>query len=63
MTSFAELSQEWRPIRDKVEAFIEERVYPVEATRKLVLRRYRGASAGWVKPPHPLKTSTRRPPP
>ncbi len=30
MTSFGELSREWRPIRDKVEAFIEERVYPVE---------------------------------
>lgn len=30
MTTFAELSREWRPIRDKVEAFIEERVYPLE---------------------------------
>jgi acyl-CoA dehydrogenase len=30
MTSFGELSREWRPIRDKVEAFIEERVYPLE---------------------------------
>lgn len=31
MTSFAELAQQWRPVRDKVEAFIEERVYPLEA--------------------------------
>ncbi|MBY0320534.1 MAG: acyl-CoA dehydrogenase family protein [Reyranella sp.] len=30
MTSFGELSREWRPIRGKVEAFIEERVYPLE---------------------------------
>ncbi len=30
MTSFGELSREWRPVRDKVEAFIEERVYPLE---------------------------------
>lgn len=25
----------------------QERVYPVEATRRLILRRYRGATAGW----------------
>jgi acyl-CoA dehydrogenase len=30
MTSFAELSQQWRPIRDKVEEFIEGCVYPLE---------------------------------
>ena len=31
MTSFAELAGQWRPVRDKVEGFIEERVYPLEA--------------------------------
>lgn len=30
MASFAELSRQWRPVRDKVEAFIEERLYPLE---------------------------------
>lgn len=32
-------------------SYTQERVYPVEATRKLILRRYRGARAGWVKHP------------
>jgi hypothetical protein len=36
----------------------QERVYPVEATRKLVLRRYRGAPAGWVKHPGPPVVSS-----
>jgi len=31
----------------------QDRVYTVGATRRLILRRYRGASAGWVKHPGP----------
>jgi hypothetical protein len=34
-------------------SYTQERVYPVEATRKLILRRYHGARAGWVKHPGP----------
>lgn len=36
-------------------SYTQERVYPVEATRKLILRRYSSASAGWVKHPGPPK--------
>jgi hypothetical protein len=39
-------------------SYTEERVYPVEATRKLILRRYRGASAGWVKHPGPTRVGS-----
>jgi hypothetical protein len=49
----------WARVKVRL-SYTQERVYPVEATRKLVLRRYRGARAGWVKHPHPLKTGTRR---
>jgi hypothetical protein len=34
-------------------SYTQERVYPVEASRKMILRRYRGAPAGWVKHPGP----------
>jgi hypothetical protein len=44
----------WAPVKLRVE-YTQERVYPVEATRTLILRRYRGASAGWVKHPRPPK--------
>jgi hypothetical protein len=37
-----------------------ERVYPVEATRKLILRRYPGASGEWVKHPGPPKAGMAR---
>jgi hypothetical protein len=30
MTNFTELAEQWRPLRDKVEEFIETRIYPVE---------------------------------
>jgi len=48
----------WARVKVRL-SYTQERVYPVEATRKLALRRYRGASGGWVKHPPPLTTSTR----
>lgn len=49
----------WARVKVRL-SYTQERVYPVEATRKLILRRYRGASAGWVKHPHPPKTDSHR---
>lgn len=48
----------WAQVKVRL-SYSQERVYPVEATRKLILRRYPGARVGWVKPPLPLKTATR----
>ncbi|HEX7245248.1 MAG TPA: hypothetical protein VF245_06765 [Solirubrobacterales bacterium] len=39
-------------------SYTQDRVYPVEASRTLILRRYHGASTAWVKhPSRPPKTS------
>jgi len=42
----------WAPVKVTL-VYETERVYPVEATRKLILRRYPGARGGWVKHPGP----------
>ena len=39
-------------------SYTQKRVYPVNATRRLILRRYRGASAGWVRHPSPPRRKT-----
>lgn len=46
--------RDWAPVKLRVE-YTQERVYPVEATQTLILHRYRGASADWVKNPRPPK--------
>ena len=46
----------WARVKVRL-TYTQERVYPVEATRKLVLRRYPGANGDWVKHPPPLRLS------
>jgi hypothetical protein len=48
----------WAPIALHLE-YIQERVYPVTATRRFILRRYPGAAAVWVKHPRPRRPSGR----
>lgn len=46
----------WAPVTVHL-TYTQERVYPVEATRRVILRRYRGARSGWVKHPGPPRSS------
>ena len=44
----------WAPVKLRLE-YTQARVYPVSATRRLILRRYPGAAAVWVKHPRPRR--------
>jgi hypothetical protein len=49
----------WARVRMRI-AYTQDRVYPVAASRRLTLRRYRHARSGWVQHPRPPRRGSAR---